>query len=276
MAWIFADTEGNVTGWPVEVRRLLQNWPLPWHLGQRESPGLLRRRCRNRPRPKLRSGADSGEDGSGRNEVAVPARRVRAARSIRHGPDRRQPRSGLKQTGDRVRWRELNSCFRPCASTSTSRALHSLGPKPQGETAFPLNQTIVPPGEKSNDKFRSASSGSAPLLHRTTAAIDRGSLAARRKAPDQPQQHLRCGVEVHCRGLSRCHHFHPRDNRGQNFTVVPVWSELPLGACSPLSAQACRPPASHCGDVLVAISAVDDCHRPGPAGGRTFDLDRET
>ena len=134
------------------VRRFLQRPQRRSRLTRSGSLGRPLPRCRNRRQPTLLRSGRFGQNRLVRNEVAAAARHVRSVSSNQREADRRQPMSGPKQTRDRVHSRELNGGFRPCASTSTGRALHSLGPKPRGETAFPLRQKIIQQPGKSNHK----------------------------------------------------------------------------------------------------------------------------
>src|SRR5882757_4681641 len=88
------------------------------HRGPLPRPG-------NRRRPKTRRRDRLDQLRFVRNDFAAQRRRVRLTSLTARAPDQYLKRSAREQTANEIRWGELEACFRPCALTSTSRALHS-------------------------------------------------------------------------------------------------------------------------------------------------------
>ena len=85
-----------------------------------------------------------------RNDFAAQRQRVRL---ISLTLDQYPQQSAHRQTANEIRWGELEACFRPCALTSTSRALHSSWTgASRGDCSSP-NPLIIQRSEKCNGRF---------------------------------------------------------------------------------------------------------------------------
>src|SRR5258706_7198778 len=128
---------------------------LPLHLTQREILGLLPPRPCHRRRPKLHRRSHFGKDRFVRNDFATLALRVCVTSLTPRAADQAERRSTRKQTVNGIRWGELKACFRPCADTSTSRALHSSWTEAsRGDRTSP-NHVIIQRIHKCNNIFES-------------------------------------------------------------------------------------------------------------------------